>query len=298
MTARALLAAAAMALIATTLAAPASTATSVPTASTGAWKAKFCHGHRATIVGNHQFNILIGTPHRDVIWAGGGMDVVLGRGGDDLICGGRGSDQLDGQRGLDPTYGGPGQDQCYGQMREHRHLHHGCEVHPPEPPKLKPGPPPPPSKAAVQTKATKESAHSKSGSFYFAYDNPVCDPNTKTIDFKNFYFTAEYTDPGTFAVIPYFAYFKPGGWDGPYWGDWVVVNAPNDGQTYQSTVGTFTGRGALVVGYQWGWWDGAAWANAGNIEPIGQVIGNGHYQQQYPFGPGNYLGNKICALGY
>ena len=43
---------------------------------------RFCQGKRATIVGTKKRDHIIGTPHRDVIWAGGGPDkcsVVAGR---------------------------------------------------------------------------------------------------------------------------------------------------------------------------------------------------------------------------
>ena len=49
-----------------------------------------------------------GTPHRDVIWGGGGDDVIFGSLGNDLICGGPGSDLIDGGRGNDELDGGVG----------------------------------------------------------------------------------------------------------------------------------------------------------------------------------------------
>lgn len=89
-----------------------------------------CHGKRATIARGGGANFIVGTRHRDVIWAGGGADRVIGRGGNDLICGGPGRDMLDGAKGLDTIYGGAGRDWCVAwRHREHVRFHHQCEIH-------------------------------------------------------------------------------------------------------------------------------------------------------------------------
>ena len=46
-------------------------------------KAKRCHGKKATIVAASGATSIVGTPRRDIIWAGGGPDTVLARGGND-----------------------------------------------------------------------------------------------------------------------------------------------------------------------------------------------------------------------
>jgi uncharacterized delta-60 repeat protein len=70
-----------------------------------------CLGHRATIVGTRNVDVLFGTRRHDVIAAGAGNDVVRGRGGNDLICGGRGNDRLIGGGGRDRLLGGAGRNQ-------------------------------------------------------------------------------------------------------------------------------------------------------------------------------------------
>jgi Ca2+-binding RTX toxin-like protein len=82
-----------------------------------------CHTKVATIVGTAGPDLLVGTPGRDVIQAGGGEDRIYGRSGADLICGGGGSDRLFGNsgadrllggRGVDFLRGGPGEDRTFG----------------------------------------------------------------------------------------------------------------------------------------------------------------------------------------
>lgn len=73
-----------------------------------------CRGHRVTLWGTSGSDYIVGTPGRDVIFAGAGNDRVDGRGGNDIICGGRGNDTLNGNRGNDLIYGGPGHDTIRG----------------------------------------------------------------------------------------------------------------------------------------------------------------------------------------
>ena len=70
----------------------------------------------ATITGNNNANILIGTNSGDVINAGGGCDIVLAGNGNDRIDGGAGSDLISGGNGNDTIDGGAGAEdllRCY-----------------------------------------------------------------------------------------------------------------------------------------------------------------------------------------
>jgi hemolysin type calcium-binding protein/parallel beta helix pectate lyase-like protein len=82
-----------------------------------------CHTKVATIVGTEGPDLIVGTPGRDVIQAGGGDDRIYGQSGADLICGGGGNDRLFGNggadrllggRGVDFLRGGPGDDRTFG----------------------------------------------------------------------------------------------------------------------------------------------------------------------------------------
>ena len=73
-----------------------------------------CGGHAITMWGTSGADYIVGTPGRDVIYAGAGNDRVDGRGGNDIICGGRGNDTLNGNRGNDRMYGGRGHDTMKG----------------------------------------------------------------------------------------------------------------------------------------------------------------------------------------
>ncbi|MGH3359452.1 MAG: calcium-binding protein [Nocardioidaceae bacterium] len=67
-----------------------------------------CDGHRATIVGTDDKDIIEGTPRRDVINTLKGRDSVKGLGGRDIICGGNGGDDLSGGPGDDRIFAGRG----------------------------------------------------------------------------------------------------------------------------------------------------------------------------------------------
>lgn len=89
----------------------------------GAFETPYCAGHRATIVGTANRDVLSGTDGADVIASLGGRDrITLGR-GDDTACGGRGRDRIGGGPGDDLLLGGrhddvvdggPGTDECRG----------------------------------------------------------------------------------------------------------------------------------------------------------------------------------------
>ena len=64
----------------------------------------------ATINGNDNGNIIVGTNAGDVINANGGSDIVLGGNGNDTIDGGSGNDLLSGGNGNDTIIGGSGTD--------------------------------------------------------------------------------------------------------------------------------------------------------------------------------------------
>ena len=75
-----------------------------------------CGGLAATIVGSAADDMLVGTPQRDVIWAGPGDDTIEGLDGHDVICGGRGDDVIDGGPGVDTIHGGRGDDTIHGGL--------------------------------------------------------------------------------------------------------------------------------------------------------------------------------------
>jgi Ca2+-binding RTX toxin-like protein len=76
-----------------------------------------CQGRQPEIVGTDGDDKLLGTPERDVIWAGLGDDEVHGSLGNDLVCGGPGADLLHGGRGNDTVDGGAGdRDQVIGDL--------------------------------------------------------------------------------------------------------------------------------------------------------------------------------------
>jgi Ca2+-binding RTX toxin-like protein len=72
--------------------------------------AKYCHGHRATIVVAPHQEYVGGTDHADVIVGTADRDVIRGDAGNDVICGGKGKDLIIGSHGRDHLYGGPGSD--------------------------------------------------------------------------------------------------------------------------------------------------------------------------------------------
>lgn len=83
-----------------------------------------CSGLTPHIVGTAGDDVLHGTEHSDVIWAGRGDDVVRGFGqydvicggpGDDLLFGGGGDDEVRGQGGADRVFGMSGRDRLFGQ---------------------------------------------------------------------------------------------------------------------------------------------------------------------------------------
>jgi Ca2+-binding RTX toxin-like protein len=74
-----------------------------------------CEGHRPTIVGTPDAEVLLGTPGNDVIHARKGDDEIDGLGGDDTICGGGGKDVLRGGEGDDEMHGGTGSDTLLGE---------------------------------------------------------------------------------------------------------------------------------------------------------------------------------------
>jgi hemolysin type calcium-binding protein len=236
--------------------------TTKPSAST-AYRGPLCHGKRPTIVKGARRNVIIGTSHRDVIVAGGGRDVIWARGGRDLICGGPGADIIDGAHGLDVIFGGTGFDRCFAPMGEHRY-HSGCESHvvgtikPPGPRK-----PPPPTKARALSpiQAPSSALAERGGGFVADADFPTC--GRATITYGNFYFTAEYTDPGYVAYRTiYVAQLGTGGFSNNIYNPWYYVNAPNDGQVYQWDVGTFNvPSNTYLLGYEVYWWNGSQWAN-------------------------------------
>jgi parallel beta-helix repeat protein len=69
-----------------------------------------CFGLKPTKSGTAAGETIFGTPHRDVIQAGGGNDRIVGRGGNDVICGGSGNDIVAGGAGADRIDGGLGHD--------------------------------------------------------------------------------------------------------------------------------------------------------------------------------------------
>jgi serralysin len=73
-------------------------------------KAPLCQGHRATIVGTHRDDRLVGTRGADVIVALGGDDRIVAKGGDDWICGTAGYDRISPGGGDDQVEGGHGGD--------------------------------------------------------------------------------------------------------------------------------------------------------------------------------------------
>lgn len=75
-----------------------------------------CGGLEATIVGDYQSNVIMGTRGPDVIAAGAGDDVVNGGGGNDVICLGPGDDVAIGDTGADTIYGGDGADEIHGNQ--------------------------------------------------------------------------------------------------------------------------------------------------------------------------------------
>jgi hypothetical protein len=196
-----------------------------------------CHGHPATIKGNRHENTIIGTRHRDVIWAGPGRDRVIGRGGRDLICGGPGRDTLDGNKGDDTIYGGPGADWCVAwHPREHR-LHHGCEIHvglPPgqeQPQKQAPLAP----QLAPQSVKTPSTPGSPGRQAVTECAPSTCSPGVATCDTTQFTYTdlndaypSAYTaDGGYLAVAVLLAGpTTSGGWEAAYAGSWKTYQVP------------------------------------------------------------------------
>lgn len=64
----------------------------------------------ATINGNDNDNVLVGTPNEDTIRGRDGDDILVGRGDDDRLRGGDGDDFLSGRDGDDNMRGGDGND--------------------------------------------------------------------------------------------------------------------------------------------------------------------------------------------
>jgi Ca2+-binding RTX toxin-like protein len=82
-----------------------------------------CHGARVTIEGTDEAERLLGTPGRDVVFAGDGDDEVVTSLGNDVVCGGTGADLIHGGRGNDVVDGGPGHaDQVIGDLGDDRVL--------------------------------------------------------------------------------------------------------------------------------------------------------------------------------
>jgi Ca2+-binding RTX toxin-like protein len=91
-------------------------ALSAPTAAhavAGKPKAPLCQGHRATIVGTHRDDRLVGTRGPDVIVGLGGDDRIFAKGGGDWICGSAGYDRISPGGGDDHVEGGHGGDTVY-----------------------------------------------------------------------------------------------------------------------------------------------------------------------------------------
>ena len=87
------------------------------------WTNPTCNGRASTIDGTRFGDVLIGTPHDDVIVTYGGYDRVWGLGGNDTICGGPvidvlvggdGNDWIHGFGGRDMISAGQGRDEVYG----------------------------------------------------------------------------------------------------------------------------------------------------------------------------------------
>jgi hypothetical protein len=262
----------------------ATTTSAAPPARSTTKHVHLCHGHRPTIAKGKRRNLIIGTRHRDIIWAGRGRDVILGRGGDDLICGGPGADIIDGARGLDRIYGGRGFDRCFAPTRREHLLHHGCETHIVGTIRGNHHHKPPPPKRAIAMHARLAAA--RGGGFYADADEPTCTQidanNTLTghIDFGNFYFTAEYTDPGWVAFRVVYDYQQAdGSWSADQYAPWHTASAPNDGQTYQIGVGAYNvPDNTYITGYQVYWWNGSSWSD-------GELLTfDSYHWEQVPFG--------------
>lgn len=73
-----------------------------------------CMGHRPTVVGTPDDDVLRGTSRSDVILGDDGNDTIKAGGGDDLVCGGRGDDVVIGGDGSDSLRGGRGDDHLDG----------------------------------------------------------------------------------------------------------------------------------------------------------------------------------------
>lgn len=232
-----------------------------------------CQGVRATIVGNRKGNLLIGTPRRDVIWAGLGADTVLGRGGRDLICGGRGADALIGGAGRDKLYGQRQRDYCHGERREHRH-HYRCDVHfndlgeEVDPPTAS-------RPAGLATSlAPRAPTVARRAAAYVGMDAPLCNVTGQAlmdVHLGKVYFQAQYTNPGWIAVLPYYYRWGNSGFvDGPYYpSNWLQYNAPLDGQAYSADMfATHVPKsdGRIIVMYAVYWWDGAQWVDGTTLQ--------------------------------
>ena len=228
-------------------------------AAEAAAKVKTCNGRRATLVGTRGRNTIIGTNRRDIIWAGAGIDTVLGRGGRDLICGGRGSDLIDGGRRVDHLYGGGQRDQCFGPRIEHRNnLHHSCEVHRIPRPKQGSGTP----RVLDSEQAALPSGHAAlRRSHSFDFDIPLCADVPGDADIVNWgsiYYTGLY-DPGYIGFRVNAYRWEAGGWTGPFYGNWYVVDAPADGQVYTYRIGSQRLGTTIVAYYEVIWGDGDYW---------------------------------------
>ncbi len=259
-------------------------ATTTAKAQHGKWK-KFCHGHRATIVGNKKANRLLGTDGRDVIWAGRGADTIAALDGRDLVCGGPGADVIEGSGDKDRLYGDKGRDFCTGESGEHRH-HYSCETH------LnvfgyEVDPPNAPDDAdrnaarAEKVPAAEVPASAMRGNTYFTSDSPVCAPDgiaLTTVRLGNVYFKTYHTNPGYIAIRP--AYFRVGDsgfMQGPFYNgtDWTQLYAPADNTVYSYDMyGRTVPRNDRVFWiYEVYWWDGFNWTN------FDKVAVPGHYLQ-------------------
>lgn len=89
------------------------TASEMPDPSLG-----MCRGHRVTIVGTPDDDVLTGTVGRDVIAALAGSDVIRALDGLDLVCAGAGDDEVHGGDGDDGVYGAAGSDRLVGGAGE------------------------------------------------------------------------------------------------------------------------------------------------------------------------------------